>query len=200
MEKTVNIPGINMENVQEQFDGNMENFMKVLRTYMTSTKTKLDLLESFDINNANKESLKQYEITVHGIKGTSRGVCAEQLGNKAAELEKAADAGNTGFIKDNNPAFLEEAREFIRIIEEMFNSIDSKIVRQKKDKPDNEVLKKLAAACDIYDMMEVETAMEEINSYQYDADDGLADWLKQNAEEMNYEAIVERLSVLFNVG
>jgi len=65
-----------------------------------------------------------------------------------------------------------------------------------KDKPDAAVLLRLVAACEAYDMDEVDAAMEEITSCQYESDDGLADWLQENVDLMNYDEIVERLSGL----
>lgn len=187
------IPGIDKSKALEQHDGSQVKYLKVLRSYMVSTKTKLGLLEKIVFD---KDNLKQYEIAIHGIKGTSRGICAEELGNKAAELEKAAVAGDIDFIKRNNPFFLKAAWELIRSLEEMFKSIDSKIVTQKKDRPDKEVLIKLKEACEIFDMQEIEAAITELTKYQYDFDNDLVEYLHAKAEEMKYDEIAEKLSAL----
>lgn len=175
----------------ELHNGSKENYLKVLRSYMVSTKGKLDLLH-------NTDNLKQYEITVHGIKGSSRGICAEDIGNKAAELEKAAEAGNIEFINKNNPVFLQELKALLDDLEDLFNDIDSKIVKQKKDKPDEKVLRRLLDACEIYDMMEVEAAIKELSKYQYETDNDLADWLRHCSEAMEYDKISEKLTALLN--
>jgi len=36
--------------------------------------------------------------------------------------------------------------------------------------------------------------MNEIEAFQYEADDGLAHWLRDNVDQMNYTEIVEKLS------
>jgi hypothetical protein len=35
--------------------------------------------------------------------------------------------------------------------------------------------------------------MKEINSYKYEADDGLAQWLCENVEAMNFDEIVDKI-------
>jgi len=194
MENTINIPEITIPGLDwnkgvEQVNGKKDDYLKVLRSYMTGTRTKLALLE-----NVSKDNLKQYEINVHGIKGSSYLICAQGIGSQAADLEKAAVAGDLDFINQHNPKLLKDAWEFVHSLEEIFNKMDAEKIRPKKDKPDIEALKKLAAACDIYDMLEVEAAITEITAYEYDSDDGLADWLQHSAEEMQYEQIVEKLS------
>ena len=191
MENFINIPGLDCGKGIGNIGGNKDDYIKVLRSYMTGNKPKLALLE-----NVNQDNLKQYGICVHGLKGSSYLVCAQKIGDQAAALEKAATAGDLDFINKNNPELLKDTQELIQNLENMFNKIDAERVRPKKDRPDTELLKKLAAACELYDMMEVEAAIKEITAYEYDSDDDLADWLQHNAEEMKYEQIAERLQVL----
>lgn len=191
MENAIEIAGLDFAKGLEHVSGKKEDYFKILRSFITNTKTKLGLLENFDIND--KDNLKQYEITVHGIKGASYLIYAQQIGDQAAALEKAAIKGDLNYINQHNSTLLKDTWKFINDLEDMFKKFDAEKTKPKKDKPDKETLAKLAAACDIYDMLEVEAAMEEINSYEYDSDDDLAVWLKKNVEEMNYEAIVKKL-------
>ena len=188
-----NIPGLDCSKGIKNVGGKKDDYLKILRTYMTATKTKLTSLED-----TSKDNLKTYEITVHSIKGSSALICAQGINSQAAALEKAAMAGDFDFIGRHNLKLLEDAWELIHNLEDMFNKIDVEKIRPKKDKPNIETLKKLAAACDIYDMMGVETAMAEITAYEYDSDDGLAEWLQHSTEEMHYEQIVEKLNTLIN--
>jgi len=43
-------------------------------------------------------------------------------------------------------------------------------------------------------MNEVFEIMDEIYLYQYDADGGLTEWLKENVQLVNFSEIVEKLS------
>ncbi|MDR2966258.1 MAG: hypothetical protein LBU88_10860 [Treponema sp.] len=188
MENNISIPGLDYEKGLKQVDGKKDDYLKIIRAYMTGTKNKLAVLE-----NTSKENLRSYEITVHSVKGSSLLIYAQNIGSQAAALEKAAVAGDLDFINQHNPGFLKDLRELLHNMGNVLNKIDAQKIKLKKDKPDIEILKKLAAACDIYDMREVEAAMAEITAYEYTSDDGLTDWLKHNAEDMNYEAMANKL-------
>ena len=148
----------------------------------------LNILEKPDIN-----SIESYKINVHGIKGTSLDIYAEPVGHSAKSLENAAKASDINFINENNPGFFTAIVKLISDIENWIAKIDAENPRPKKDKPDSEVLVKLLNACKDYDMDGADTAMAEIEKYQYDSDDGLADWLRENIDRMNLKQIAEKL-------
>jgi hypothetical protein len=182
------VDGLNIIGGIERFNGDEEVYINILHSYAVNTSSLLDSIE------ANPEGkLKSYEITVHSIKGSSFGICADNVGRLAADLERAAKAFETSYIVKHNQVFLVAARKLISDIEEMLASLDLDSQKELKGKPDSFVLKKLVIACEAYDMDGVDAAMEEITGYQYDADDGLVDWLKENVDLMNFDEIVERL-------
>jgi hypothetical protein len=138
--------------------------------------------------------LDNYEITVHSIKGSSFGICADAVGRLAADLERAAKTFERKYIKKHNDAFIEVARKLIADIERMLASLEVENPKPKMDKPDGISLLKLIAACNSYDMDGVDAAMKEITKFHYEADDGLVAWLEENVDMMNFEEIIERLS------
>ena len=141
-----------------------------------------------------KKNLALYAVTVHGIKGSSRGICAETVGAKAEALEKAAKEGNYDFIMANNADLLETAGKLIDDLKDMFGRKASEGLKPRKEKPDDEVLSRLFSACDVYDMEGVDRAMTEIESFEYEGDDGLSVWLRENVDQMNFTEIKEKLS------
>ena len=66
--------------------------------------------------------------------------------------------------------------------------------KTKMDSPDPKHLKKLLKACEKYDMDEVDAVMAEIEKCEYSNDEGLALWLRENVNQMNFRQIVERLT------
>ena len=63
-----------------------------------------------------------------------------------------------------------------------------------KEKPDDLLLNELVAACMDYDMNTADEVMEKIDEYKYEADGGLAIWLRDNIDVMNYVQVVDRLA------
>jgi CheY-like chemotaxis protein/HPt (histidine-containing phosphotransfer) domain-containing protein len=185
------VSGLDIQKGIDRYEGDEEIYLKILRSYEGSVSSLLGTIEV-----VNEEVLDSYRIKVHGIKGASYDVFAQEIGKKAEELEHAASAGNLDFIHENNPPFLEAAFKFVGNIKEMLLAISAEQSKPKKDKPDSILLAKLRDECGDYSMNGAEKAMAEIERYQYEADDGLVDWLRKNLDMVNFQQIEERLSEL----
>jgi CheY-like chemotaxis protein/HPt (histidine-containing phosphotransfer) domain-containing protein len=185
------IAGLDMEKGIERFGGDEDSYFDVLRSYVVNTPPLLE-----EAKTVSKEILADYAITVHGIKGSSRGIVANEVGDQAEALENAAKSNNYDFVSAKNPALLESTWRLITDIQRVLDTIREEKPKQKKDKPDREMLNMLLAACEKYDMDAVDAAITEIAAYEYASDDGLAVWLKENVEQMNFQQIIEKLSAL----
>jgi CheY-like chemotaxis protein len=183
------ISGIDMKNTLNRFDGDDELLLYVMRSYAVNTKPLLKKAEDVDI-----ETLADYAITVHGIKGSSLSICAEEVGAKAEALERAAKAGNFNFVTRNNHAFLEAAGKLISDLENMQAAIDGNNINNKKETSYVFLLKRLSDACDKYDMAAVDEVMAELEKYEYDTGEDLVKWLRENVEKLNLTEIVEKIS------
>ncbi|MCL2440582.1 MAG: ATP-binding protein [Treponema sp.] len=189
LEKEIN--GLNIIKGLQRYGCDEQTYLKVLRSYAASVRSMLDVVENVSI-----DTLNDYKIKVHGIKGTSLDIFAVQIGTAASDLEKAAKSGDFEYITANNNNFLVNVRKMVYDIEVMLAELDAKNPKPKKDKPDQEELKKLLIACKDYDMDGADAAILEIEKYQYESDDGLADWLKETIDKMDFKQIVEKLGGL----
>ena len=181
------IAGVDMDKGIERF-GSEESFLQVLRSYATNTRPLLEMFRTVSENN-----LDAYMVAVHGIKGSSRGICAEMVGAEAEALEMAARSGAVGFVVENTPEFLETVLKLVTDIENMLGAINTEHPKPQADKPDAATLAELLTACENYDMDGVDAAMEKIEAYEYESDDGLVAWLRENVDQMNFTAIQDRL-------
>jgi CheY-like chemotaxis protein len=178
----------------ERYNGDEKIYLDILRSYARSTRSTLGLIETETIT---EENITDYKIRVHGIKGASYDIFAEKIGKEAEVLEYAANDVNLSLIRERNPAFLTAAEKLLDNIDAALASVDDKSSKPKRDKPESELLSKLLTACNVYDMDGADTAMTEIEEYQYTADDGLAAWLRENIDMTNFGQIAERLSGYF---
>ena len=183
------IDGLDVEKAIKEFDGDEDLYYDVLRSYAVNTPPLLDRCEDVTM-----ENIADYGRIVHGIKGSSRGVCADVFANIAERLEKAAKAGDLEFILLHNPSFLNAARELLSGINELLETRTRDNPKTKKKKPDGKLLDKLLAACEAYDMKTVDAILDVLGTYRYEQDADLVFWLRDNAEKLNLNAIVERLS------
>jgi CheY-like chemotaxis protein len=187
------IDGLDMIEGVNLFGGDEASYLQIMRSYTVNT---MPLLEK--IKTVTRENLADYAIVVHGIKGSSRGISADAVGDKAASLEEAAKEGNFDFVMENNANFIKAVEKLIGDMDTLLKTIEMEAAapnakKPVKDKPGGELLARLMAACEEGDIDAVDATMQELGSYEYQADDGLAAWLQENAEQMQYEKIAEKL-------
>lgn len=186
---SLGVTGLEVEKGIERFGGDESNYFEVLRSFISNIPP---LLES--TREVSKDTLADYAIIVHGIKGSSRGIYANMLADMAEALEKEAKAGNYDYVAAHNPAFQETARKLISEANDILAQADMNAPKPVKDKPDKEALDMLLEACRNYDMDGADSAIKEIGCYTYSNDGGLAVWLQENVKRTNFPQIVKRLS------
>ncbi|MDR0443314.1 MAG: hypothetical protein LBH44_07920 [Treponema sp.] len=96
-------------------------------------------------------------------------------------------------MKANNRSFIDNVLKLTADLENMLSKAAAVSPKPKKNKPDREILSKLLAACQHYNMDDIDAAMEEIENFDYNSDDGLALWLRDNVDQMNFAQIIEKL-------
>ena len=187
-----NIPGLDITKGLERFGGDEKIYQQVLRSFVTNTRPILETVK--EINDGN---LEDYIFAVHGIKASSRGIGADSVGDRAEVLEEKARAEDLKFLRANHPAFLDATTRLILAIEKTLGKIAAD--KPKKDKPDAEILSRIKTACDTYDIDGLDAAMADLEAFEYESDDGLAVWLRENVDRMNYEEINGKIAFLTNL-
>jgi CheY-like chemotaxis protein len=188
-DKDWEIPGLDMKKGVEQFDGDMDAYLKILRSYAKNTRQQIEMIKE-----VSRDNLKDYMIIVHGIKGSSWVISANAVGEQASALENAAKAGDYEFITANNNALLESVLKLVTDIEELLVRKETGKIKPKKSKPDEELLAKLLDACRIYSMDEASEAIEKLEGNLYESGGEFVDWLGTNVRITNFEGIIEKLS------
>ena len=185
------IPGLNIRKGLKRFSGDSDAYLDVLRSFTVNTLT---LLESSRIMSEDKSRISDYETIVHGIKGSSRAIHAEDVGDMAEALEEAAKSGDSDYIAVNNDSFIEKTMTLMSDIKVLLDEVRPSINKPMKDKPDRDILKKLMEACENYEMGIVDESIAELEAYGYETDGDLVVWLHDNAEQTNFDEIVEKLT------
>jgi len=184
------IPGINFVKGLERFGGDEKAYISVLRSYATNTAPLIGKAQYLNI-----DQMPEYATIFHGIKGSSRGICAEELASIAEALEVATKSGDYDYAAAHNGEFIEAARKLLTDLNGFLAQIEAGKVRQKREKPDSETLSRLREACHNHDINRVDALVSELDNYEYEEGGVLVEWLLENAELMNYSAIARRLKV-----
>jgi signal transduction histidine kinase/DNA-binding response OmpR family regulator len=181
------IPGVDVSGGIERFGGSEETYRDCLRSFARNTGPLLDAL-----GDPTPETLDAYVIMVHGLKSSAHGVLANEFGDAARELEARAGEKDLPYVLEKNRGFVDAGRKLVRDISEWLETRPEKGSESVMDRPDPELLAKLARACENYDMDGVDGIMEELGKHSYREDPGLAKWLGERVTLMEFDKIVER--------
>jgi HPt (histidine-containing phosphotransfer) domain-containing protein len=168
------------------FDGNAEIYFEVLRSFAANTRPLLKTLHEAIVDKP-----ESYSNVVHGIKGSSRSVNAEAIGNRAEAIETAAASGDFDFVRENIPAFISVLEALLTSIEDMFVKTD--MPKVKIERPDRSLLAKLLRACREHDMDGAYDAISGLTRYEYHSGGELIDWLKERMDRFKLKDIVKKL-------
>jgi len=185
------IPGLDTEKGLKRFNGDIDIYLSILHSFTVNTP---GLIESIKNTVIDAGSIKSYETIVHGIKGSARAIVADKIADMAEALENASIKKDYDFISTNKSIFEEAVPTLIADIKMLVDKIRSNDQKPYKEKPDNELLEKLLTACENYDMKIVDEAILELQQYEYEKFSDLIPWLHDNAEQTNFDEIVERLN------
>jgi CheY-like chemotaxis protein len=189
---TAHVEGLDAGKGLERFGGDGKSYMESLRSYVIHTP---ELLKAA----RNTELLTDYAITVHGIKGSSRGISADAIGQKAEELEHAAKAGNLDLVREENSGFILAGEEFIADLSGLLDIREENLHKPRRDAPDPVLLAMIRSAAENYDMGGLDSAMEELEQWVYESNTELVPWLREQIDKSEFEEITKRLAAEYEV-
>jgi signal transduction histidine kinase/FixJ family two-component response regulator len=164
--------------------GGENAYKEILRSYADYTPDLLDKLRE-----VNEENLPEYAITVHGLKGSSYGICADKVGKMAETLEFAAKNGDIETVRAKNGSLLREVESLLSDL----RSMQKKESVERRRAPDVSLLRELREHCARYDVAGMEKALSELERYVYESQDELIKWLRKQVDDLEYEKVLERL-------
>jgi HPt (histidine-containing phosphotransfer) domain-containing protein len=183
------LEGVNIAENVMRF-GSDEAYLSILSSFVRQTPQTLN-----DMRTPSEANLDLYAIKVHGLKGASYGIGANVVGDAAFELEKAAKAGDIAFVLEKNDAFIRQTETLLQNISRLLETAGGSAPGQKPRllKPSRALLEQIRSAASRYKSSELEALVKELSAAEYEVDGGLVTWLQEAADNLDYDAIVERL-------
>jgi PAS domain S-box-containing protein len=186
---TINIPGVDTERGVSLYGGDTKIYLPLLRSYAASTPRILEKLGT-----VTKETLPEYVIAVHGLKGTSANIGAEAIREEAFNLEKMSRAGDIEGILSQNDKLINDAKIIVANVKTWLKHYDTLNTKPRLKTPDREVLTRLRQCCENYNMSGIDKAMSELDNYSYDEGADLAAWLKEKIVISEIDEVAARLA------
>ncbi|MDR2101550.1 MAG: response regulator, partial [Treponema sp.] len=164
-------------------------YLGILRSYTVHTPELLEKLRSLS-----RETLPEYAVTVHGLKGASYGICAEEIGKEAELLEHAAKSGDYETVRERNAVFIARTEATLAALGALLrDAAESGPAKQRAAAPDRVLLDKLLDASKRFKPAVMEEILTEIEGYEYESGGDLVVWLREQLDNLEYDAIRERL-------
>jgi signal transduction histidine kinase/CheY-like chemotaxis protein len=187
------IHGLDVDAGLAQFDGDADTYIDVLASYAANTRKLLaELTDTLPTDNA--DPMAAYAVTLHGIKGSSRGIAAYETGKEAEALEHAATSGDKEYFDEHITRFIANTEALVTAITALVHIAGEYNGKPLKDEPDKALLGELIDACNAFSMDAADHIVNELEQFQYNRQNDLVAWLRKKADTMDFEEIAKRLS------
>lgn len=168
--------------------GNGESYMATLKMYLDTAAKNADDIEKFWA----AKDIKNTTIKIHALKSTSRVIGALELGEFAAELEKAGDAGDSDTIDKELSELLAQYRKLASDLEPLNIREDPEADTRPLIKADelDEAYRTLSEFCASYDFDSVVHVVQSLERYKIPEDEATrVDAIIKAVDNFDYEMI-----------
>jgi len=186
---TIEIPGVDTKKGLALYAGDTGVYLTLLRSYVTNTPGLLDKLKIVSEN-----TLSKYNISVHGLKGSSANIGAESIREAAFELEKLSKDGNLKGVWALNGKLIADTKIIVSNIKTWLDQYDATKEKKPVQKaPDKELMKQLRQNCENYDIKGSDKILTILESADYEKDGDLIKWLRDKIENSDFSEAAQKL-------
>ncbi|MDR0494123.1 MAG: hypothetical protein LBG95_00635 [Treponema sp.] len=183
----VSLAGIDIAQGRERYNGDAA-YLEILSAWHLFTPTLLEI-----IKNPAPESLADYAIAVHGVKASSYGIFANDIGKRAQELEAFARAGDFSSVQALNDDFIKAVKALALELGMMLKKIAGGKEKQVKYEPDPVLLAQFLEAARRYKASAMEEVLDEMDLFDYETGGDLVFWLREQMDNLEYDEICAKL-------
>jgi CheY-like chemotaxis protein len=187
------VKGIDFKAAMKLHGNSGAAYMKILKSFVTHTPPHL---EKMGIHL--ESSLPDYAIEAHGLKGTCSVICASEAAELAKELEYASKEGKGDFVKARHGELRRRAlgvTERLKVLlgEWEAGRPEEEGKKERRGEPDRELLIRLSSATAEFNSSATEETLGELERFRYGKGEELIRWLREQAENFDYDAMHRRL-------
>ncbi|GHS89665.1 hypothetical protein AGMMS49957_13350 [Synergistales bacterium] len=165
-------------------------YLQILDSYAFSTPELLDKLRY-----PSEDGLEAYAILVHGLKGSSRAICADEIGQAAEKLEFAAKARNFKTVSAQNCALIKSVDDLLSELQAFLEDAKNNGCAQKERRasPSGELLSQMCEAAQHFKTSVMDETLLDLERYDYDSGGDIVAWIRERMDNLDYDAIAEKL-------
>jgi len=215
---SASIEGLDINDALSRVNHSGKIYLRIVHSFSQNMPKLLD-----DLAVVSKETLPDYAIRVHGVKGSCYGIGSVACGDAAFALEKASKAGDWATVEQNNGTFIALVKKLITDLEALEARVEASpaptsgtaadndsfdgeglVAATQPDaaklaaatQPDAAKLAALLEATKNYDLELMRSIIEDLENSTCSHGSELVTWLREQLNSFAYDKIIERLSEL----
>ncbi|MDR2587091.1 MAG: Hpt domain-containing protein [Coriobacteriales bacterium] len=186
------IEGVDYADGLARFGNQPAIYLRIIKSFIKNTPEALETLAS-----VTPETLSDYAIRIHGLKGSCYGISAMKLGDEAKALELASKANDWATVEQDNPTVIAHVRELIAQLEAIVDKVEQSEdadgdLRPVADAPDRELLRELLEATRSFDVEGMQQAIDKLDVVRYRAHPRLVSDLREQLTNFRYDLIEDK--------
>lgn len=174
--------------------GNQRSYIDTLKTYIDNAKDNTEEIEKY----WKARDIKNTSVKIHSLKSASRVIGAVDLGDFAARLEEAGEAGDIGALENEIQALLTDYRHLVKELEPIGEINKDKPAYELPLIPEKEMqdaFEALSETCSSYDYDKVGNIMKELEKYSFpETETARYEAIKKAVNNFDYDMIPDILS------
>jgi HPt (histidine-containing phosphotransfer) domain-containing protein len=186
------IEGVNYADGLSRFGNKATIYLRIVKSFITNTPASLVELAA-----VTPETLSEYAVRIHGLKGSCYGISAMTIGDEAKALEMASKASDWATVERDNPTVIAHVNELIAQLQNVVNTVEQAEdsdadQRPIVDAPDPVLVRKLLEATQSFDVIVMEQTIKDMDELRYRSDPKLVSTLREQLTNFRYDLIEDK--------
>jgi hypothetical protein len=186
------IEGVDYNDGLSRFGNQAAIYLRIIKSFIKNTPPTLDELAT-----VTEDSLADYAVRIHGLKGSCYGISAMTVGDEAKALELASKASDWATVQRDNPTVIEHVNELIAQLQALVDKVEQSEsaeddTRPVADAPDRSLVLQLLEATQSFDVIGMEQAIKDMEAVRYRSYPRLVADLREQLTNFRYDLIEDK--------
>jgi HPt (histidine-containing phosphotransfer) domain-containing protein len=186
------IPGVDYADGLKRFSNNGSIYLRIVKSFVTNTPKQLD-----ELAEVTADTLPDYAVRVHGLKGSCYGISAVAVGDEAKALEMASKASDWDTVQRDNGTLIEHVQGLIAQLQSLLDTTAAAEAGGVSGKPgaaapDAAVVRRLLDATLDFDADGMQRALDELDRFSYPNDPKVVAYLREQTTNFRYDLVEEK--------
>lgn len=191
------IEGVDYADGLGRFGNQPTIYLRIIKSFIKNTPASL-----VELAEVTADTLSDYAVRIHGLKGSCYGISATVIGDEAKALEMASKASDWETVQRDNPAIIARVDELIAQLQGLVDKVEQgegdDDQRPLVDTPDRDLARRLLDATRSFDVIAMEQAITDMDAKRYRSDPQMVANLREQLTNFRYDLIEDKARELLS--